>query len=122
MYESRPPADIGVEYLWSRLAPLLWYLGDAERAMVREGLELAVAAHDGQRRKSGEPFVTHPVEVGAPRCLQQLQLACSSGLPAAAVCSRRLPVRLKTSNSSRGACKPPNATLPNPAPLLLTRS
>jgi hypothetical protein len=64
MYESKPPASIDIEYLWSqRLAPLLWYLRDDERGMVREGLELAVAAHAGQRRKSGEPFVTHPVEV-----------------------------------------------------------
>jgi hypothetical protein len=67
MYESRPPASIGVEYLWSRLDPLLWYLPDSERAMVREGLELAVAAHAGQMRKSGEPFVTHPVEVRGRR-------------------------------------------------------
>lgn len=63
MYESRPASSIGVEYLWSRLEPLLWYLRQDERAMVREGLELAVQAHAGQLRKSGEPFVTHPVEV-----------------------------------------------------------
>lgn len=69
MYESRPPASIGAEYLWrERLEPLLWYLRDDEREMVHEGLELAVRAHSGQMRKSGEPFVTHPVEVrGAER-------------------------------------------------------
>ena len=64
MYETRPPASISADYLWrERLEPLLWYLGDSEREMVHEGLELAVRAHSGQMRKSGEPFVTHPVEV-----------------------------------------------------------
>ena len=31
---------------------------------VREALSLAYDAHAGQKRKSGEPFITHPVEVG----------------------------------------------------------
>lgn len=26
-------------------------------------LQLAYEAHDGQKRRSGEPFITHPVEV-----------------------------------------------------------
>jgi hypothetical protein len=84
MYEARPSASIGVEYLWSRLDPLLWYLPDDERAMVREGLELAVAAHAGQMRKSGEPFVTHPVEVrgsGGPVGCGQRAAAARWGAP-----------------------------------------
>jgi hypothetical protein len=68
MYETRPPASISADYLWrERLEPLLWYLRDEERRMVHEGLELAVRAHSGQNRKSGEPFVTHPVEVRGGR-------------------------------------------------------
>ncbi|KAI8475534.1 MAG: hypothetical protein J3K34DRAFT_365587 [Monoraphidium minutum] len=77
MYESRPPADISGEYLWrERLEPLLWYLRDDERAMVHEGLELAVRAHSGQMRKSGEPFVTHPVEV--TRILAEMRMDAES--------------------------------------------
>lgn len=34
---------------------------------MREALSLAYDAHYGQKRKSGEPFITHPVEVGAGR-------------------------------------------------------
>jgi len=36
---------------------------EAERSEVHAGLELAFEAHDGQLRKSGEPFITHPVAV-----------------------------------------------------------
>lgn len=38
----------------------------------RDGLYLAYACHDGQCRKSGEPYITHPVEV--TRILAELQL------------------------------------------------
>ena len=31
--------------------------------MVRAALAMGFAAHQGQLRKSGEPFITHPVEV-----------------------------------------------------------
>ena len=31
--------------------------------MVRAALAMGFAAHQGQTRKSGEPFITHPVEV-----------------------------------------------------------
>jgi (p)ppGpp synthase/HD superfamily hydrolase len=30
---------------------------------VRAAVDVAFSAHDGQQRKSGEPFVTHPVAV-----------------------------------------------------------
>ena len=58
-YRELPPADITDDYLWSRLEPLLSYLTVAERAKVREALNLAFDSHAGQARKSGEPFVTH---------------------------------------------------------------
>ena len=41
------------------------YLDDFERAEVRDALEVAFDAHEGQRRKSGEPYITHPVAVAA---------------------------------------------------------
>ena len=49
--------------LWDRLEPLLDYLPDEDVLLVKHALTFAVAAHAGQMRKSGEPFITHPVEV-----------------------------------------------------------
>jgi len=45
------------------LEPSLRYLTQGEVAEVHAGLLLAFDAHDGQLRKSGEPFITHPVAV-----------------------------------------------------------
>lgn len=39
---------------------------------MREALSLAYDAHGGQKRRSGEPFITHPVEVA--RILAELQM------------------------------------------------
>lgn len=39
------------------------YLSFEERDLLRRAFEFARAAHKGQCRKSGEPFVSHPVEV-----------------------------------------------------------
>ena len=54
------------EYLWNtELARRTKYLDAFEREEVRDALELAFTAHDGQARKSGEPYITHPVAVAA---------------------------------------------------------
>ncbi len=39
------------------------YLSEDELDRIADAHDFAVAAHDGQRRKSGEPFIVHPVEV-----------------------------------------------------------
>ena len=39
------------------------YLRPSGRRAVRYAVEVAFLAHRGQKRRSGEPFVTHPVEV-----------------------------------------------------------
>ncbi|MGY3265686.1 RelA/SpoT family protein [Lysobacter sp. HA35] len=39
------------------------YLGDDQRALLRKAWRLGAAAHAGQTRKSGEPYITHPVAV-----------------------------------------------------------
>lgn len=44
-----------------------------DRTMVRKAYELAVKAHGDQRRKSGEPYVLHPIEV-AKICSTQIGL------------------------------------------------
>ena len=53
-------ADLG---LWNRLEPALAYLAPEERAKVREAYRFAEEAHRGQLRRSGEPYITHPVAV-----------------------------------------------------------
>src|SRR5690606_38904448 len=39
------------------------YLGDEQRALLRRAWAIGAAAHAGQTRKSGEPYITHPVAV-----------------------------------------------------------
>jgi len=45
-------------------------LSEKERGLVLHALEFALDAHDGQKRKSGEPVLIHPVGVGL-RLLQK---------------------------------------------------
>ncbi|WP_153185449.1 RelA/SpoT family protein, partial [Thermus scotoductus] len=54
---------VSVSALWEKLAPLLDYLPAGEREKVREAYLFAEEAHRGQLRKSGEPYITHPVAV-----------------------------------------------------------
>ena len=39
------------------------YLGDDEQHMIEKAFHFACKAHEGQCRKTGEPFIAHPVEV-----------------------------------------------------------
>jgi GTP diphosphokinase / guanosine-3',5'-bis(diphosphate) 3'-diphosphatase len=39
------------------------YLGDAQVARVVRAYEVGAQAHEGQLRKSGEPYITHPIAV-----------------------------------------------------------
>ncbi|QOW20050.1 bifunctional (p)ppGpp synthetase/guanosine-3',5'-bis(diphosphate) 3'-pyrophosphohydrolase [Lysobacter ciconiae] len=39
------------------------YLDDAQRAQLRQAWVVGAAAHSGQMRSSGEPYITHPVAV-----------------------------------------------------------
>ncbi|EFN51639.1 hypothetical protein CHLNCDRAFT_59198 [Chlorella variabilis] len=72
-YQRLREGELTEDYLWeTRLLPLLGYLSAAEATAVREALSLAYDAHSGQRRKSGEPFITHPVEV--TRILAELRM------------------------------------------------
>ena len=40
------------------------YMNDADLDMLQRAFEFANSAHRGQCRKSGEPFIIHPIEVG----------------------------------------------------------
>eukprot|EP00588_Corethron_pennatum_P026827 CAMPEP_0194320898 /NCGR_PEP_ID=MMETSP0171-20130528/17161_1 /TAXON_ID=218684 /ORGANISM="Corethron pennatum, Strain L29A3" /LENGTH=1078 /DNA_ID=CAMNT_0039078599 /DNA_START=434 /DNA_END=3670 /DNA_ORIENTATION=- len=52
-----------IELYWDEILPLVSYLGTSNVVRVRDALRVAFRAHRGQMRKSGEPFVIHPVEV-----------------------------------------------------------
>lgn len=52
-----------------------------ELDMVRKALEVAMDAHDGVRRKSGEPYITHPMEV-ARIAVQEVGLGALSAAAA----------------------------------------
>lgn len=52
-----------IEMYWEKLLPAVSYLGTEKVTKVYDALRVAYRAHRGQARKSGEPFIIHPVEV-----------------------------------------------------------
>lgn len=50
---------------------------EEEKKEVRKAFEFALKAHGSQRRKSGEPYITHPIEV-ARICFEELGLGFKS--------------------------------------------
>ena len=58
--EKTPPVPADVRGLEQRLSV---YLPPEQVARVRRAYEVGAAAHEGQTRKSGEPYITHPVAV-----------------------------------------------------------
>lgn len=64
--------EISPGRLWEDLRPTIAYLPSDELELVHDALNLAFEAHDGQKRRSGEPFIIHPVEVA--RILGELEL------------------------------------------------
>jgi guanosine-3',5'-bis(diphosphate) 3'-pyrophosphohydrolase len=61
-----------VQHLYQTLEPSLGYLSPPDQQRVREALEFAHQAHQDQLRKSGEPYITHPVAVA--QILAELRL------------------------------------------------
>src|SRR5690606_11160044 len=57
---ARPPAVLRA--LEQQLAE---YLAPEQIARVRRAYEVGAQAHEGQTRKSGEPYITHPLAVAA---------------------------------------------------------
>ncbi|KAM0053937.1 putative GTP diphosphokinase [Helianthus debilis subsp. tardiflorus] len=64
--------EVSPEHLWEDLKPTIAYLASDELKLVRDALNLAFEAHNGQKRRSGEPFIIHPVEVA--KILGELEL------------------------------------------------
>jgi guanosine-3',5'-bis(diphosphate) 3'-pyrophosphohydrolase len=57
------------ELLDGLLAELAAYSGDVDLELIRRAFRFAAEAHEGQQRRSGQPFITHPVGV-ATICAQ----------------------------------------------------
>ncbi|KAL3692288.1 hypothetical protein R1sor_005939 [Riccia sorocarpa] len=51
--------------LWEDLKSTVSYLSSSHLSKVKQALQLAFEAHDGQKRRSGEPFIIHPVAVAS---------------------------------------------------------
>ena len=56
-------SHVTADWLFDSLIDDLRYLDDFERSEIYHATTIAFKAHDGQKRKSGEPFITHPVAV-----------------------------------------------------------
>jgi GTP diphosphokinase / guanosine-3',5'-bis(diphosphate) 3'-diphosphatase len=52
-------------------------LTDEDKVNIRKAYEMAVDAHSQQRRKSGEPYILHPIEV-ARICAEEIGLGATS--------------------------------------------
>ncbi|MEI8229754.1 MAG: HD domain-containing protein [Candidatus Peregrinibacteria bacterium] len=48
---------------WQDLLPAISYLSPEDLALVRQAFDFCIEAHEGQLRKSGMPYATHPIEV-----------------------------------------------------------
>lgn len=57
--------QVEMERLLASLEEQTAYLPSADRARIAEAFELAETAHRGTQRRSGEPYITHPVAVTA---------------------------------------------------------
>ncbi|XP_022635054.1 putative GTP diphosphokinase RSH1, chloroplastic isoform X2 [Vigna radiata var. radiata] len=71
-FPSNIATDFSPKSLWEDLKPAISYLSSKELELVHNAFMLAFKAHDGQKRRSGEPFIIHPVEVA--RILGELEL------------------------------------------------
>ncbi|XP_076890211.1 putative GTP diphosphokinase RSH1, chloroplastic [Bidens hawaiensis] len=71
-YYSSGYDEVSPERLWEDLKTSIAYLTSDELKLVRDALNLAFEAHNGQKRRSGEPFIIHPVEVA--KILGELEL------------------------------------------------
>ena len=73
-FDARSAAEL--RGYWDELEPHIAHLGDAaERERVEFALRVAYQAHQGQKRKSGEPYIIHPVAVG-PRATRASLALC----------------------------------------------
>ena len=56
-------APLQIEVYWDMMEPNLRYLNTSDTGQVKSALRVAYLSHSGQMRKSGEPFIIHPINV-----------------------------------------------------------
>jgi len=56
-------AKASSSFSWGTFQSHIRYLGTEEQKGIRAAFELGALVHDGQMRKSGEPYFTHPIAV-----------------------------------------------------------
>ncbi len=66
--------DDGVPDYVQALDKAAAYLNDDQRALIRRAWAVGAAAHAGQTRKSGEPYITHPVAAATILAEQHLDV------------------------------------------------
>ncbi len=64
------------------LRTIVQYMDEKEQALIRQALSTARLAHAGQKRKSGEPYLIHPIAVA--------QLVADMGMDSETVCAALL--------------------------------
>ena len=65
-----------IQKLWLELKDSVSYLSESELEVCAHALQIAFGAHKGQKRKSGEPYIIHPVAVSC--ILGELQMDADS--------------------------------------------
>ena len=68
------PADDAVPDYVRELELAADYLPEDQRRQLRRAWAVGAAAHAGQSRKSGEPYITHPVAVAAALAEQRVDV------------------------------------------------
>jgi len=68
------PADDAVPEYMRVLERAAQYLPDEQRVQLRRAWSVGAAAHSGQMRKSGEPYITHPVAVAVVLAEQKVDI------------------------------------------------
>jgi len=58
---------------YEQLLDVTYYLRPSAQQVVRLALEVALCAHHGQTRRSGEPYIVHPVEVACILAQSQME-------------------------------------------------
>ncbi len=75
LHATPPPAPAGAvpDYVQA-LEQAATYLPDEQRPLLRRAWAVGAAAHAGQTRRSGEPYITHPVAVAAVLAEQRVDV------------------------------------------------
>ena len=63
IHRIETPADEALPGYMRELEQAAAYLDDSQRRVLRRAWAVGACAHEGQMRKSGEPYITHPVAV-----------------------------------------------------------